>query len=67
MQCFAALVPPSAAADGRQWRRDIATISFEMVRRSVYSAAQMKVSHKMMLEAKGKGGGGGGEVGEDEV
>lgn len=54
---------PDATADGRHQRGDVTSMSFEMVRRSVYSAVQMKVSRKEMHEAEGGGGG----VWQDEV
>jgi len=57
-QCFSALDPPSTVADGRQRRRETATMSFEMVRRSVYSAVEMKVRHKKDHEAERGGAGG---------
>lgn len=48
---------PNATADGRHQRGDVTSMSFEMVKRSVYSAVQMKVSRKEMHKAEGGGGG----------
>lgn len=52
--CVDTLIPP--AADGRQERGDTTGMSFEMVRSSVYRAAQMKVSREEMHKAEGEVG-----------
>lgn len=60
---YSVLLPwPNATADGRHQRGDVTSMSFEMVKRSVYSAVQMKVSHKEMHKAEVGGGGGCGRM-----
>lgn len=51
-----------STADGRQERGDFTGMSFEMVRSSVYSAVQMKVSREEMHKAEGETGVAGGGV-----